>query len=400
MWRALSIFILKSVRYRPVRSWLTILGIVIGVTLVVVILSLGSGIKNAVAARLQMFGTDLIVVFPGKESNPFIGFISGQKFRVDDLLALEQIPGVKCVDPEVVETLTIEYKGEKQSTLFHTITACTIEIVESSQGFQLEEGRWPLDANAREAVLGASASRNLFQERVRLGNEVIVGAKRLKVVGIAKPLGEQTADNIIYIPFGMYRDVTGEGRFAQSGNIKVMPDANVDLVAKQVRFELEKQSVVRDFSVLTAEKADRIVGDVLSIIELSLSIIALVSLLVGAVGIMNTMYTSVLERTKQIGIMKAIGASNDAILFLFLLESGMIGVVGGLLGIIFGVAGAAGIGLAAAQFGVKGLFSFAALDFFGFLVIVIITFTTGVIAGILPARRAAKMEPAEALRYE
>ena len=115
---------------------------------------------------------------------------------------------------------------------------------------------------------------------------------------------------------------------------------------------------------------------------------------------MNTMYTSVLERTKQIGVMKAIGASNDAILSLFLIESGMIGLVGGILGIIFGILSAYLIGLVAAGFGIRGLFSFASLDFFGLFVILSFTFVIGVMSGVLPARQAAKLEPAEALRFE
>jgi len=129
-------------------------------------------------------------------------------------------------------------------------------------------------------------------------------------------------------------------------------------------------------------------------------IIALVSLAVGAVGIMNTMYTSVLERTRQIGIMKAIGASSDAILSFFLLESGLIGAVGGLFGIILGIASAYALGVVAGGFGVRGLFSFGSLDFFGFFVILVITFITGILSGILPARQAALLEPAEALRFE
>lgn len=158
--------------------------------------------------------------------------------------------------------------------------------------------------------------------------------------------------------------------------------------------------VVREFSVLTPEKADRLIGNVLSIVELVLMAIAFVSLVVGSVGIMNTMYTSVLERTKQVGIMKAVGASNDTILLLFLVESGVIGLVGGTLGVILGIIAAYIIGLIAASFGIRGLFSFASLDFLGLLVVLVITFITGIISGILPARQAARMEPAEALRYE
>ena len=182
--------------------------------------------------------------------------------------------------------------------------------------------------------------------------------------------------------------------------MKIRSGANIDLVAQQVKYQLSKQEVVRDFSVLTPAKANRIVGNVLSIVEFFLIAIAFVSLAVGAVGIMNTMYTSVLERTKQIGIMKAVGASSDKILSLFLIESGIIGLVGGVIGIALGIFLSYVISLIVARLGVNGLFSLVALDYFGIFVVLIITFIAGVLSGILPARQAARMEPAEALRYE
>lgn len=377
------------------------MGIVIGIMLVVVILSLGNGIKNVVSQMLQTFGSDLIVIFPGKETNPFIGFLGGQKFRERDLMALENINGVKFVVPMEVAALNVEYGGEKKTVLIHAAPwRGMIETFESSQGIRLENGRWPPGDQAKEVVLGYYTFHKLFKDKVRLGDEIILKSKRMKVVGYVSEIGNQTDDNTIYVSLATFRELTGSRAGARSALIKVEPGYNITLVAEQVKFQLSKQEVVRDFAVFTPEKADRLIGNVLSVVELGLVVIAFVALVVGAVGIMNTMYTSVLERTKQIGIMKAIGASSDDILALFLIESGAIGLVGGILGIVLGVAFAFLIGIAAAQFGVSGLFSFASLDFFGFLAILTITFITGVIAGIMPARQAAKMEPAEALRYE
>lgn len=392
---------LKSIRYRPLRSWLTILGIVIGIMLVVIIFSLGSGIQNVVAKTLQMFGSDLLVIFPGKETNPLVGFLGGQKFKEKDLLDLEEIPGVKFVAPMEVILANVEFRGEKKSAMLHAQEwAKYIEVLESSQGIKLESGRWPKGDQAREIVLGPKAAANLFKKEIRPGDEINIKSKKMKVVGIVSTVGEQMSDNIIYISLDIFRDITGLRSGVGSALVKVKPDADVNLVARQIKFQLSKQDMVRDFSVLTPEKAGRLVGDVLSIIELALIVIAFVSLIVGAVGVMNTMYTSVLERTKQIGVMRAIGASRESILSLFLIESGMIGLVGGILGIIFGIISAFLLGLAAASFGIKGLFSFASLDFFSFFVVLVLTFIVGVVSGVLPARQAAKLEPAEALRYE
>ena len=395
------ILTLKGMRYRPTRSWLTILGIVIGIMLVVVVLSLGSGIKMAVSQTLQMFGSELIQIYPGKETNPLIGFLGGQKFEERDLMQLKDIPGVEFVAPMEIAMFNMEYRGEKKALMVHAAPwAEMISVYEQSQGLKLEEGRWPRDDRAHEIVLGYKAGNNLFDRPLALGDEIIIKSRRMKVVGVVSEVGEQMSDNIIYLSMDIFRDLTGTRGRAGSAFVKVGLDANVDLVARHIKWRLSQQESVRDFSVITSDKADRLVGNVLSVIELVLVVIALISLFVGAVGIMNTMYTSVLERTRQIGVMKAIGASSDAIMMLFLVESGIIGVVGGVLGVVLGISVAYIIGLVAANFGVSGLFSFWSLDWLGFIVVLTVTFIVGVVSGLLPASQAAKMEPAEALRYE
>lgn len=380
---------------------MTILGVVIGIMLVVIILSLSDGIQNAISRQLQMFGSDLIFIFPGKETNPLVGLLGGQKFREKDLMKLKQIEDIKSVVPIEVKMMNIEYRGEKKSIIVHAAPwKGMIEGFEQSQGVNLEKGRWPRDDRSNEAVLGYLTFNKLFKNRVRLGDEIIVKSKRMKVVGYISEIGNQVDDNTVYVSLDIFRDITGIKGGARGAFTVVKPGANINLVAKQIKFVLSKQEVVRDFSVITPEKAGRLVGNILSIIEFVLMIIAGISLIVGAVGIMNTMYTSVLERTRQIGVMKAIGASGDAILSLFLIESGMIGLVGGILGIILGITASYFISSLASGLGVGNLFSFASLDFFGLFVILIITFITGIVSGVLPARAAAKMEPAEALRYE
>lgn len=401
MINALFILTLRSIRHRPIRSWLTIMGIVIGIMLVVIILALGNGIRNTVQKTLQVFGSDSIIVLPGKETNPLLGILGGQKFKENDLIDLEQIEGVKFVVPMGFGMVNVEYRGEKKSAMLHAANWKNyIEVMESLQGVQLEEGQWPEDNKISKAVLGYGTARNLFQKKIAAGDEIIIKSKRFTVSGAISKIGEQMVDNVIFVSMDLFRELTGSRSGASSALVKIESGASMDIVVKQIRYQLSQQEVVREFSLLTAEKADRLVGNVLAIIELVLIVIALISLIVGAVGIMNTMYTSVLERTKQIGVMKAIGASHDAILSLFLIESGMIGLVGGVLGIFFGIFAAYLISVIAAEFGIPGLFSFASLDLFGFMVILVITFVTGVISGVLPAKKATRMEPAEALRYE
>lgn len=400
MFKDFFLLILKSIQHRRLRSWLTVLGIVIGIMLVVTIFALGSGIKNVVSQMLQMFGSDLIIVFPGKETNPFESLMSGQKFKARDVDALAQIQGVKLVAPMDTASVNAEFRGEKQSMMMRGVRWRDAKpIFLESQGVRLEAGTWPAGEDTNEVVLGYLVAHNLFKNKVQVGDEIILKSKRVTVAGIFTRIGAQDDDNATYFSLPLFHHLTGrEG--VMSIMVKAAPGANVDLVARQIKFELGKQEAVPDFSVLTMAKVNELIGSVLSVVELGLIAIALISLIVGAVGIMNTMYTSVLERTKQIGVMKAVGASRDAILSLFLLESGMIGLVGGILGVIFGIGIAYGVGAAAGKIGMTGLFSFAALDFLGLLVILLITFVTGMLAGILPARQAASMQPAEALRYE
>lgn len=399
--KGLFSLVFKGLRYRPVRSWLTVLGVVIGVVVVVAILALGDGVRGAIANTLRMFGSDLILILPGKETNPLLGLVGGQRFREQDLLALREIAGVALVQPMAYATMTVEYSGEKKSVMAHAGNwGDYIKVLEASQGFRLERGRWPKSDEAREVIIGYGVAKNVFGREVRVGDKITVKSKQLTVVGSFGEIGEQMADNVVFISMNLFRELTGAASGASSAFVKLDSEANQDLIVQQITYQLSQQEVVKDFAVLTPDKANRLVGNVLSVVELIMMVIAIVSLAVGAVGIMNTVYTSIVERTKHIGVMKALGASYDMILALFLIESGLIGLVGGMLGIVAGISLAYVAGLIAAYKGIGGLFSWTALDILSFLVVLAFTFTIGVLAGYFPARRAAALEPAEALRYE
>ncbi len=391
----------KGLRHRPTRSWLTVLGVVIGIMLVVIILSLGSGIQNTITRQMAQFGSELIIIFPGKATNPLASFVGNSKFKYEDITDLSSIEGVDFVVPMNVATLNTEFQGEKKSVMIHAAPWKEMsQVLENSQGAKLSSGRWPTSDQAREVVLGHLVANDTFQNPVRIGDHFTIKSKRMEIVGTISEIGNQVDDNVAWVSFDMFRDLTGLHGGVGSAMVQVKDGFDVDYVSQQVKFQLSKQEAVQDFSVITPAKASELVGGILTIVELGLIAIALISLLVGAVGIMNTMYTSVLERTKQIGVLKAIGATEDAIMSLFLIESGLIGLVGGIFGTALGVGMAALVGVAASYGGVPGMFSFGSLDYLGFLAVLLVTFIIGVLSGVLPARQAAKMEPAEALRYE
>lgn len=395
------LLVIKSARHRPLRSWLTVVGIVIGVMLVVIIFALSSGVKNILSTMLQTFGSELIFVIPGKETDPLAGFFGGQHFKESDLTNLEKIPGVEFVGPADVGVLNVEYKGEKKSSMVHGIPWKQFRaIFEGSQGVKMREGGWPTRDDSRDIILGYQVADKLFKQPVRVGDEIIIKSKRMRVSGIFGAMGSQEDDNSFYTSLDTFHSLTGREAGAISAFVKVERNADMDLISRQIKFELSKQEDVREFSVLTPNRVNQLVGNILGVVEFVLFVIALVSLVVGAVGIMNTMYTSVLERTRHIGIMKAVGATKDSILSLFLIESGLIGLVGGAMGVLLGLFLAYGIGFIAEGFGVSGLFSLSSIDFFELFAVLVITFITGIVAGYFPARTAAQMEPAEALRYE
>lgn len=402
MFKNLLIITLKGVQHRPLRSWLTIIGIVIGTMLVVAIMSMSSGIQNIIMSKLQMMGSQMIIVFPGDESNPLASMMAMAKFRERDITDLETISGVQAAIAWDMDSMGVEFRGEK-----HTISTAGTNwkrmqyLFQATRGFELRSGAWPVSEDANEVVLGDTVARKMFDRQVYAGDEIIIESKRMKVAGILNYTGNADDDQRIYLSWMMFHLLSGVKPGAVTAMVVIRQGADINLVAQQIKFQLSKQDVVDKFVVMTPDTIKKLAGDILSIVELALIMIALVSLLVGAVGIMNTMYTSVLERTKQIGIMKAIGASSESILALFLIESGVIGMIGGLLGIAGGITLALLAGVAASSLGgITGLFSFASLDYLGFLVVLVVTLMTGIIAGILPARQAATMEPAEALRYE
>ena len=280
MFKIFLILTFKSIRYRPIRGWLTILGIVIGIMLVIIILSLSSGIKNSIAKTLQMFGSDLIVIRPGKVTNPIESvatLVGGARFRDQDILDLAKIKGVRFVAPMDIAIINTEFKGEKKSAMIHGAPWGKYKLIyEESQGLKLHDGHWPENEEVNEIVVGHRVSEDLFKTRVRLGDELILKSKKMKVVGILSPVGEQMADNVIYLSLNTFRQLSSLRSGVISAVVKIEPDANLNLLTKQIEFQLHQQKAVEDFSVLTPEKIGNIIGDVLSIVETALFVIALI----------------------------------------------------------------------------------------------------------------------------
>ena len=393
-----------SIRHRQLRSWLTILGIVIGISLVVTMISLGEGMKGAVSQQLSRFGPDTLVVFPGKEANLFSGFFGGLHLEDDDVDVVKNTKGVDIAFPVLIKTIRIEFGDKDKQTLLHGLPSKESEkFLKDFQGWELADGRWFRD-KSNEIVIGFKLAKEGFKEddkgkEIRLNQKVEIDGEKFTVVGIIASLGEREHDFAGYISLDKLRDIIGSSEKEVTNiDIKAAPGVDPNEVAERIKKNLKRSRDAEDFAVLTSERMGNIAGNIIAVIEVVLLGLAVIALVVGGIGIMNTMYTGVLERTKEIGVMKAIGARNRDIGLIFLMEAGIIGLVGGSIGLAIGVSIAKIVEFIAHQNGLSLLSAY--INIWLILFGLGFSFVIGCIAGILPAMQASKLKPVDAVRYE
>jgi len=398
--RAFLQIILRSFLFRKRRTFLTVLGIVIGSTLILTLVLLGDGMERALSSQLQAFGGDLIFVMPGDADDPLSGLLrGGGELKDEDLRRIREVRGVELAMGFQIKNFRVEYAGEeKVVNVSASPWAETRAVFEKSQGFEIEKGAWPSRDEQDLLVLGTLVAKERFSRTVQVGEELIVSGKRFTVAGILKPIGAPDDDARIYMSTDRFRAITGERGGAMMGVAKAEPGLDVKRVADDIEYELERRRGSGDFTVFTSDNALEIVGSVLGVVRLVLGAFAAVALIVGGVGIMNTMFTSVLERTREVGIMKALGATDRSILYLFLGEAGLLGAFGGALGVAVSYAFAMAIEFAAASRDLEIL----QIDFDPLVVLgtLVFTFVIGSVFGAIPAVRASRLHPTEALRYE
>ncbi len=396
----------KNLKTRSLRSWLTILGIVIGVFLIISLLSLSEGLKATITKQLKAMGGDMIMVMPGDESNIMMSFIGGGKIEKEDIEAIKRTEGVDKVLSMSYSGVVMRYR-EEAKTLFLTGQSWqeAIDILRRFQGWSLSSGRWPISGK-NEVVVGQQVVSGSFEEKVRVNTEITIKGRKFEVVGILNSLGSKMDDSMVYVDMSIYQNLTGEKKgSAQMAMVKIKEGLSANEVAEDIKENLKKTEKKRagndisSFSVLTSEKMSGIAGNILGIIQLVIVIFASIAILVGGIGITNTMFTSVRERTREIGIMKAIGAKNSAVLSIFLIEAGIIGAIGGIGGTILGALFAKIIEIYGQ---IHPLFYFSASITPGLIIFgLFFSFLVGCLSGFFPARKAASLKPVEALRrYE
>jgi len=395
---------IKNLRTRPMRSWLTILGIVIGVFLIMSLLSLSQGLKSTVLKQLSAIGTDIIMIMPGNISDIMTTMMGGVELTEDDLNAIKKTEGVEAVVPNIYKGEVMKYQGTSKTViLFGMDLRNSLYIYKENMGMDMAEGRWPVPGK-REIIVGSMVPVDVFPG-LKVGTTATIKGKQFEIVGIGKSLGNKQDDSMIGIDLDIYRSITGERKGAPQAIAKIAPGFDAEQVAKDIKANLEKQAKRRagqqgesSYSVFTSEAMSGIVGNIMGIIQVVIFAFGSIAVLVGGIGIMNTMYTSVRERTKEIGILKAVGAKNSTIVMIFLMESGIIGLVGGLGGMIPGLGLAKLIQLVGQ---IHPVFYIEASITPGIILFgLLFSFGVGCLSGFFPARSAAKLKPVEALRYE
>lgn len=404
---------LSHVRKSKMRSWLTIIGIVIGVAAVVAIISIGQGMQESVQANLGSLGADLITVTPGfSRATGGGGFGGGRSaggaginITDKDLNVIKQVPGVLYANGMVSGRSDMVLGTEKTSV---SISGVDTAVWRSMVTTKLEAGRYLQPGDSNAVVIGYSLAHDIFLQPLTLNRPVTIGGKTFKVVGIfAKSGGFGGTDNAIYMPADYARDVITENisrNTFTSIMVKVADQSLADKISEDIVQKLmpsrHVNSRTRDFTVTAFAAIQQQITGVVQTISIFLAAIAAVSLLVGAVGIANTMFMSVMERTRQIGLLKALGATDNEVMKLFLMESGLFGFVGGVLGIISGILISviiSAVGLRA--IGPGGTMNAVVTPQLLVFALVFSVFV-GVISGVVPARTAAKMNPVDALRFE
>jgi len=383
-----------NIRHRKLRTWLTVIGIIIGVAAIISLVTVSRSLESTLESQFEQFGANRIII----SSKGFQGpGTSSEGLTTQDLKTIEQISGFKYIVPGLFISTEVRHKDEVGFTLINGVPAENFEEFFLDSGAELQEGRFIRNGDRFEAVVGSKVIESMFDNPLKLGSKIEIEGKEFKIIGVLKEIGNSQDDNQINIPLDTAREIFNKPNDVDAIIAQVKSPDDIPLLQEKIERELERKRGDTNFQVVTATQILEQIGEILGIIQFVLVGIAAISLIVGGIGIMNSMYTSALERTKEIGIMKAIGAKNSDIFEIFLIESGLIGLVGGLFGTILGSV----IALTIGEFSKNaGFLLNIKIEILVLVFGLAFAFVIGIFSGILPAVQAAKLKPVDALRYE
>lgn len=388
---------MEDFRRNKVRTALTSLGIMIGVMSVVLLIALGLGLKNYIEGQFESMGANMVMIMPGSgfggSSEGFgAGMVgAGADFDEKDVNSIARVPNVKYAIPVFFKSTGIESGGEKKSSYIMGVNEDFFSLMNKELIGGEFFGKSDVSAGTKVTVLGNSVADNLFENPAdAVGKTVRFENLRFKVIGVVEKTGDNEMDNAAIIPYRASYGSLNPGKTFWSIYVGVESKDEVDGVKARIKETLLKRYKADDFSVTDQTELLSTISQIFGIINSVLVAIGSISLIVGGIGIMNIMYATVTERTKEIGIRRAVGATQKDILLQFLTESLILSVFGGLLGLI----------IASLIVLVVRFFFPASINLFAVLLTFAISSGIGVFFGVFPARRAAKLTPIEAIRYE
>lgn len=385
------------------RSILTMLGIIIGVAAVIALVSIGNGVKQDIQNSISSLGSNLLMVMPGAPRTPGVRPSQGsmKSLKVSDYQAISKLDGVKAASPYTANSYVTIYQSKNWTTTVSGVSSNFQDV----NNWTMAEGRFISSKNVenreRVAVVGQTVVKNLFAGEDPVGKEIRVKNIPFRVIGILNSKGNGTMgndqDDVIFIPYTTAMERVEGVDYLRMVYVVASDDNGIDRLQSDIENLLRvrhsiKDTNLDDFNIQNMKSIMETMEQTTGTLTLFLGAVAAISLVVGGIGIMNIMLVSVTERTREIGIRKALGATYFVIVTQFLIEAVVISLMGGLIGIALGIGASKLIGLAS---GMSTVISVPTIVLsFAF------SMAIGLVFGIYPARKAAKLNPIDALHYE
>ncbi len=400
----------KNIKERMSRSILTLLGISIGIMAIIALMGIGEGMQEAVSGELSSL-SDTILVTAGGSSDDFDLLTkgldeNGEYLTERDIADLNRIQGIKEVSTQLSGSGVITFNSENAYVSLTGMSIDSQNLAYDSEdldsGYLLEEG----DQN--KCVIGYSIAHEKFDTEISVGSRIKINDEKVVVKGIFSKQGMgglTSTDSIVILTARDFEKITGESNI-KAAIVRVTNPAEVEAIAEEIEQAINENHGSDDFASATAMSSllDTI-QNILGILSMVLIAIAAIALVVASIGIMNTMLTSVMERTREIGIMKAIGAENKDVMSVFIIEGMLVSIVGGIIGILLGIFGSQAMASILSGMGAGGppgsnMTLTPVITLYSIVLAVSVSLIVGVVSSLYPAWKAARMSPIEAVRYE
>ncbi|MEK7458764.1 MAG: ABC transporter permease [Patescibacteria group bacterium] len=393
---------IQAIFTNKTRSLLTMLGVIIGVGAVILLMAIGNGLQVYITGQFDALGSNTVSVFPGEIFGSSGGFnnrpsqvaaISSNKLRFSDVKDIQKLDGVKNVSPMVFGEAKVSFQSISKKRSIVGILPAYQEvrniITEKGSFFTLTDN----EGSKRVTVLGYTLARDLFGDSDSIGKTIRVNGQAYRVLGVAEKkgggFGGLPFDDRLYIPYNTHINIFGDTKVSEIV-VRAQDKDSVQKVIEGIKKTVGKRLKSDEFSVIESTEILKVINSILGVLTLGLGGIAAISLIVGGIGIMNMMLVSVTERTREIGLRKALGATPNVILLQFLIEATLLSVFGGMIG----------VGVAVVISLIINYFFPAVVSLFSISLAFGVSAAIGIVFGVAPARRASQLSPIEALRYE